>query len=857
MSGPFISHGRKLVENGYAIIPIARGTKGPKEEGWERRYANTVSKWQEMAQKCGQSDGIGIIAKFNPAIDIDCRDEAVTEHMIEWCNDNLGEAPSRVGAAPKTLLMYTTDEPFMRVASAAFIDPDSDLTDQHGRPFKHRLEVLCDGQQFVAYHVHPDTKKPYVWTRDFEEPLSVPVLDLPVIDQSHAVAACKEFERHCQSLGWTKAGEGSYPVDRSQEDPADALGEIDAPDETEGEVNRVKSALEAIKTVISEYDYDQWRNLLFALKWTKWECAEALARDVSEASDLHNSKTFNTVWRGAQKRDRGREVTLGTLFNMAKAAGWDAKREPTEEEKQANFESLMEEAEAVKDADKAGPAVQKLLAKVAKVALSDSAEGMILKELKKHTGFNVGDMRRDLMKARKAHVAEVSHLATHAGYADNLIELLEEQSSVKPVGVEGMIYTYSESKGVWRGKLVTDFAVQVSKMFDGRENCSRRNDYLAIANHAYSVLADGNEDFFNNAPVGLACTGRFYRVSDNGEIEREELDHSHRQRVLSQAKPSVGPMPLFEKFLTETFAGDPDNEQIDLLQEVIGSVLIGLMAKFEKVVLLKGPGRSGKGTVMKIIESMLPEEVRSAVTPFRWDSEYYLANLAGKRVNVVGELPDDEPIPASYFKTVTGRDTLTGRHPGGRPFNFKNEAAHIFNTNHFVYTKDHTEAFYTRWILLEFRNSRIGREDEQVTDLAKQIIEKELSAVMAWALQGAKRLQARGYFPTTKVQTKLMTQWRHRTNTLLEFLLDRDVCVLGNGKIHSVRRSAFYEAYSAWCKATNRRPIGKVKMYDELEGHGAKQLGITLGKDASSTDVVRGVTLRSEDDVWENLDDEL
>jgi len=51
--------------------------------------------------------------------------------------------------------------------------------------------------------------------------------------------------------------------------------------------------------------------------------------------------------------------------------------------------------------------------------------------------------------------------------------------------------------------------------------------------------------------------------------------------------------------------------------------------------------------------------------------------LAGKRLNVVGEFPEDMPIPATDFKTVTGRDLLSGRDPGGRQFTFRSEAAHI------------------------------------------------------------------------------------------------------------------------------------------------------------------------------------
>lgn len=853
MTGSFRKLGTKLVSNGYAIIPIEVGTKGPKTEGWQEKFARDESAFERMAKSSRQDCGVGIITRFTPAVDIDCKNAEVVDEMRAWLKDNLGDAPERVGNAPKTLMLYRTEEAFSRVASASFQDPDKPEFDARGKPKGQRLEVLADGQQFVAYHIHPDTGRPYDWPNDWENPVDMRVRDLEAITVAHAIAACREFERLCTSLGWEKVGEGSYPR-KVETDENDALGEEEPPEETEAEVDRVKSALEAIKKVVDTYDYDQWRNLLFSLKWTRWDCAEQLARETSEASEWHVTKTFNTVWRGAQKRDRGREVTLASLYNMAKAAGWDASRAPTAKDIQANVETVQEMIAELEFAKSMQEGVQKIVAKMAELQLTAVAEDELLKAVKKETGFSVVGLRKDLTKARKKHVAEVDHMATHAGYAGKLIETIEDKVGVRPVGVEGMIYTYKDEKGIWGGTQTIEFAVQVAKMFDGQENCARRSDYTAIAQHAYSVIAEGKDEFFAKAPIGLACTGRFYRVNRAGEIEREELDHTHRQRVLSPVKPVKGEMPMFEAFLDQTFKGDEDNEQRDLLQEIIGATMLGLMARYEKVVLLKGYGRSGKGTILKIIEAILPGEFCTAVTPFKWDNEYYLANLAGKRLNVVGELPDDEPIPAAEFKTVTGRDRLTGRQPGQKPFNFRNEATHIFNSNYFVYTKDHSEAFYSRWLMLEFRNSLIDRESDQQVNLAELIIEAELPAITAWALQGAKRLEDRGRFPITKTHLRLMAQWRHRTSTLIEFILDKEFCALGDPRTHSVRRSTFYQEYVRWCKESNRRPMGKLRIYDELDSHGVVQLGVRKGSDSESHDVLKGV--RMSNGVWENLEDD-
>ena len=798
-----------------------------------------------------QKAGIGIIAKNTPAIDIDTLDEVMSQHMIEWIRDNIDDAPLRYGKAPKALMMFTTEKPFRKITSALYRRNNGPLNGE-------RVEILGDGQQFVSDHIHPDTGKPYYWPIDGQNPIDVSVFDLPTLNEEQAKACCREFERMADELGWERISEGSAAAPEALDaKDYDALAEVLPPDETPEEVERVKSALEAMKPNSSDYDYDSWRNILFALKWTKWQCAEDLAREFSESSDKHNAKEFRTVWKGAQKRLRGKEYTLATIYHMAKAQGWDSSRVAmSEADREELLEALIDEAEGLITIEKQGRAIKDLMRKVAEAKLDPVDEGGIIKAVKNATSESVTDLRM-MLRQYKSDNADAT-ATTHAGYAKAFLAKLEDAAGIEPVGVEGMIYNYSKRKGVWDGMAAPDgAAVKVANEFDGQENCERRGDYTSIENHAYSVAAQDNEDFFNNAPVGLACQGRFYSVNVDGEIAKEPIGPEHRQRVLSPVRPVAGDMPLFEKFLHETFDGDCEEDQTTLLQEVIGAALVGTMARYEKAVLFKGAGRAGKGTLMKIIEAMMPPEWRSAITPFKWDNEYYLAAMAGKRLNLVGELPDDVPIPAATFKTVTGRDTLQGRHPGGRPFNFRNQAAHIFNTNFFPHTKDHSEAFFSRWILIEFRNSRIGTEQIE-TDLARRIIENELAQIMAWALKGARRLQARDRFEVNAVQHRMMAQWGRRTSSLAEFVLDPDACIVTGSKYDTCSRAEFYKHYVSWCKDSNRFAMGKIKAFDEMEGNLFGRMGVHIGTTHNHQYVVRGVKVRKSDwEVFEEDDQEL
>ena len=90
----------------------------------------------------------------------------------ELARERLGDTPAvRIGRAPKRLLVYRTETPF--------------------KGFKlSPIEILCEGQQFVAFAIHPDTGRPYEWP---EESLAeIDIGRLPAITEAQARAFAEE-----------------------------------------------------------------------------------------------------------------------------------------------------------------------------------------------------------------------------------------------------------------------------------------------------------------------------------------------------------------------------------------------------------------------------------------------------------------------------------------------------------------------------------------------------------------------------------------------------------------------------------------------------------------------------------------
>lgn len=186
--------GVRIAENGYEVIPIIPGEKRPAGEKWQKFDGSPEGVHDYIADGKG-AYGVGIKTRRSPGVDMDILDEAVLAEVKEIVRDVAGESPlKRIGFAPKELWAYRAEDLFPKVDTGEWLD-------QQGR--KGKVEILADGQQFVAAHIHPDTGKPYQWL-DGRSVLNTKLADLPVLTHDQA----KEIKERVLQLflghGWTK-----------------------------------------------------------------------------------------------------------------------------------------------------------------------------------------------------------------------------------------------------------------------------------------------------------------------------------------------------------------------------------------------------------------------------------------------------------------------------------------------------------------------------------------------------------------------------------------------------------------------------------------------------------------------------
>lgn len=396
------------------------------------------------------------------------------------------------------------------------------------------------------------------------------------------------------------------------------------------------------------------------------------------------------------------------------------------------------------------------------------------------------------------------------------------QGAPQPVGCEGHIWQFDDNDGLWRRLPLERVEVELGRAYSHIKLCRRKSDYAQIARHAYSIANDPG--FFDQAPAGFASPAGFHHLSGDA-IVCEPLKPHMRQRFAVDVAPRDIASPVWDEFLDVTFASqdiDAALAQLSLAQEVFGAAVAGLLHPFERAVFLIGPGGTGKSTFLRILEAIVPREFICAVSPFKWDDEYHVAAMAGKRLNLVGELPGDKPIPAHAFKLVTGRDRMTGRLPYGRPFDFRPTAGHVLNSNHFIATRDHDSGFWRRWVVLGFDNP--VPESERDNDLDRRVIERELPAVLHWALEGAARVVRNRGFTDSPRGRDLVERWRRATDAVAEFLQDDDAIELNSEA--DVSRVDLYSSFRDWAKENGRKVMGRSQFFSRVEhlGYRAKKV---------------------------------
>lgn len=200
------------------------------------------------------------------------------------------------------------------------------------------------------------------------------------------------------------------------------------------------------------------------------------------------------------------------------------------------------------------------------------------------------------------------------------------------------------------------------------------------------------------------------------------------------------------------------SEIVLTLQEWFGaSIAITRARPLLKGLLVHGPSRSGKTQVSKVMRALLGERHICNAMMRDLEGRFGKEPLIGRR----GWIADDaigakEYLDAETYKVVvTGEDT-SAQMKGGKNWEGRFGFPVLLTANNLPRVNDKSDATYNRSLILPMTVVRDENAPEPpgYDSIADKIIAEELTGVLWWAIEGRRRLFARGFFTPPAAMTE-------------------------------------------------------------------------------------------------------
>jgi putative DNA primase/helicase len=223
----------------------------------------------------------------------------------------------------------------------------------------------------------------------------------------------------------------------------------------------------------------------------------------------------------------------------------------------------------------------------------------------------------------------------------------------------------------------------------------------------------------------------------------------------------------------------------------------------QKIFLILGPRRSGKGTIGRIATALLGRDNVASPTLADFQHNFGLEPLIGTLLALISDArlgqganhkavverllaisgEDPQTIPRKYLKAWKG--TLRTRF--------------LILTNELPRLSDASGALPSRCVIIRLTKSFEGNEDPKLID---KLI-PELPGIFNWSLEGLRRLRRRGHFVQPDASAELRNELETLGSPLRAFVMED--CQVGAGL--SVSVAQLYDHFRIWAEEAGLAPI--------------------------------------------------
>ena len=251
----------------------------------------------------------------------------------------------------------------------------------------------------------------------------------------------------------------------------------------------------------------------------------------------------------------------------------------------------------------------------------------------------------------------------------------------------------------------------------------------------------------------INCVNGFYNYKTDKFVSHKRFYEAHENKKINVKSVIQIPVefnrnatcPKFDKFLSDKL---PTDDDVSFVWETFGYSL-SQEQRYEKFFVLKGPGNTGKSTLLNVLERLLGSDNTSGLSLTQIDDKaarFNLHQLMGKLANIHNESSVWELDGSGNLKTVVSGESVQVEEKfipsyKGRPFSTIFAA-----TNVDIKTKDNSGATHKRMVIIPFE----VEHDKVDTSYEKDLMTKdEIEGIFLKSIEGLRRLEERDGFELT------------------------------------------------------------------------------------------------------------
>lgn len=723
----FGQHAARYFAKGLSVTPLITNGKKPFLDGWQKYHDHLPSaEMQEAWIKNYPHNNMGLVLGRQSnitVIDVDTEDEKIAEAIYsvlpksKWI---------RIGAKGAVLAYKYTGIPTFRINNAAG---------------QRVVEYLSTRTQVVLPpSIHPDTMKPY-WADNDLVDVCDDLTELP-----------DNIEEILRAILATVT-----PMENARKAKRLRLSDKVASGARDTQMNRMAgfhaTCIQRGETTLMQAisDMRAWADL-------------KVERKKGDEIDVEKGCQQIIQYLVADINNKGRMLPPGWDDGLSeenkKNWGLDFSEDQEEWTCQQHLDNLHRIFETyAPDDPNRHKNIDTVVSKLAKSQKLNSIEMQrILEKLKANTGMAVGVYKKEIAELQKGDLAGQDHTEI----ANAALRYLEDKRGYT-------VRRYNQEFWSWEGthwSPMDDNEIWkiIAQEYGHLPAARRANDHKGIISVMATLVPQ---------KLGvLEIEGINFR---NGFLTTDLVLVPHNPDFgmtymldMSYDPDLAGKAHLWEDLMFKSWGHNGDYEdKKKAIQEAIAVTLFGKGTSYQRGVLLYGVAGSGKSQMLEVVQHMVPVAAKCSVTPDQWDDKFSISFLDKKLLNIVGELHEKKPMPGKQFKELIDGTEQTGQHKFKPLFQFVPKACHWFASNFLPKTRDTSNGFNRRWLILNF--DLPVAEKDRIPDLGKTIAEEELDAIVAWAIQSYPALRKRGCFtlPTSHhffanemgEQNSMVRQW--------------------------------------------------------------------------------------------------